>query len=103
MKATCFVSDSPRLGRRKILINGAASRDIMRAHLHAAYIGGAAENYGAGFLMRQTDNALDKEKSFELGGEYIGIFFDQDAPQDCERQIAERINVRRAAFWERIT
>lgn len=38
----------------------------------------------------------------ELAGEYVGLFFDQTAPHDGERQIAERIQVRRAAFWERI-
>lgn len=100
MKAACFVAQSPRLGRRKIIITGAASRPIMREHLRAAYMGGAASDYGAGFMMKPaTDNPGE---AAELAGEYIGMFFDQTAPHDGERQIAERIQVRRAAFWERI-
>ncbi len=100
MKTACFVADSPRLGRRKIIITGAASRPIMREHLRAAYTGGAAADYGAGFMMKPTvDNPCE---AAELAGEYVGLFFDQTSPHDGERQIAERIQVRRAAFWERI-
>ena len=97
VKTACFVADSPRLGRRKIRITGNASRQDMREHLRAAYKEGAAADYGAGFMMKPTaDNCT------ELAGEYIGLFFDQSNPHDCERQIAERIQIRRAAFWERI-
>ena len=97
MKTPCFVAESPRLGRRKIRITGNASRQDMREHLRAAYKEGAAADYGAGFIMKPTaDNCT------ELAGEYIGLFFDQSNPHDCERQIAERIQIRRAALWERI-
>ena len=97
MKTACFVADSPRLGRRKIRITGNASRQDMREQLRAAYKEGAPADKGAGFMMTPTaDNCT------ELAGEYIGLFFDQSNPSDCERQIAERIQVRRAAFWERI-
>jgi hypothetical protein len=72
----------------------------MREHLRAAYMGGAAADYGAGFMMKPA--ADNPGKAAELAGEYVGLFFDQTAPHDCERQIAERIQVRRAAFWERI-
>ena len=66
----------------------------MREHLRAAYKEGAAADYGAGFIMKPTaDNCT------ELAGEYIGLFFDQSNPHDCERQIAERIQIRRAALW----
>ena len=41
-------------------------------------------------------------ESDNLTGEYVGLFFSLDAPDDAERQIAERIQVRRANFWERI-
>ena len=72
----------------------------MREHLRAAYMGGAASDYGAGFMMKPTaDNPCE---AAELAGEYIGLFFDQSNPHDCERQIAERIQIRRAALWERI-
>ena len=97
MKTACFVAESPRLGRRKIRITGNASRQDMREHLRAAYKEGAAADYGAGFIMKPTaDNCT------ELAGEYIGLFFDQSNPHDCERQIAERIQIRHAALWERI-
>ena len=69
----------------------------MREHLLTAYKAGAAADYGAGFMMKPTADYCT-----ELAGEYIGLFFDQSNPSDCERQIAERIQVRRAAFWERI-
>ena len=69
----------------------------MRLHLCACYTQSAADEYGAGFRMKsssaESENAVD---------EYIGIFFSLDAPDDAERQIAERIQVRRAHFWERI-
>ena len=97
MKTACFVADSPRLGRRKIRITGNASRQDMREHLRTAYKEGAAADYCAGFMMKPT-----ADNSAELAGEYIGLFFDQSAPHDCERQIAERIQVRKAALWERI-
>ena len=100
MKTACFVADSPRLGRRKIRITGNASRQDMREHLREAYKEGAAADYGAGFMMKPT--ADNPGQAAELAGEYVGLFFDQAAPHDGERQIAERIQVRRAAFWERI-
>ena len=74
----------------------------MREHLRAAYMGGAASDYGAGFMMKPAADNPGETTPAELAGEYIGLFFDQSAPNDGERQIAERIQVRRAAFWERI-
>lgn len=102
VKTACFVAKSPRLGNRKITITGQASREIMREHLRAAYMGGAASGYGVGFMMKPAANNPNEAAAAELAGEYIGLFFDQSAPHDAERQIAERIQVRRAAFWERI-
>ncbi len=69
----------------------------MRLHLCACYTQSAADEYGAGFRMKSSS-----AESENVAGEYIGIFFSLDAPDDAERQIAERIQVRRANFWERI-
>lgn len=98
VKTACFVADSPRLGRRKIRITGNASRQDIGELLRSAYNEGAAVDYGAGFMMKPAD-----DNCTELAGEYIGIFFDKSNPTDCERQISERIQVRHAAFWERLT
>ena len=68
----------------------------------AAYMGGAAADYGAGFMMKPTADNPGQAQAAELAGEYVGLFFDLAAPHDCERQIAERIQIRRAALWERI-
>lgn len=100
MKTACYVANAPRLGRRKITVAGEISHQIMGEHLRAAYMGSAAADYGAGFMMKPA--ADNPGEAAELAGEYIGLFFDLAAPHDGERQIAERIQVRRAAFWERI-
>jgi hypothetical protein len=77
VKTACFVADSPRLGRRKIRITGNASRQDMLEHLRAAYKEGAAEDYGAGFMMKpETDNCT------EMAGEYFGLFLEQSNPHD---------------------
>ncbi|MCP1680692.1 hypothetical protein [Kerstersia gyiorum] len=96
-KAACFIAQSPRLGRRKIKVQGQPQRSIMRLHICASYSQGAADKYGAGFRMK-SDNA----ESNNVAGEYIGLFFSLDSPDDAERQIAERIQVRPAHFWERL-
>ena len=97
MKTACFIAQSPRLGRRKINIHGQPMREIMHLHLCACYTQGAADEYGAGFRMKSSSVESDN-----VSGEYIGLFFSLDAPNDSERQIAERIQVRPAKFWERI-
>lgn len=97
MKAACYIADAPRLGRRKILITGKPTRYIMGLHLAASYTQGAADDYGAGFRIKPADVESDI-----LAGEYIGLFFSLDAPADSERQIAERIAVRKAYIWERL-
>ena len=79
------------------MLHGQPRRDIMRLHLCACYTQSAADKYGAGFRMKSSSAESDN-----LTGEYVGLFFSLDAPDDAERQIAERIQVRRANFWERI-
>ena len=97
MKTACFVAKSDLLGKRKILITGDATRQVMREHLRAAYTG-ATENC---CLQPPTWPTEEKPRNGPLTGEYIFRLVGIEETNTPDRGVTERIHVRHAAFWER--
>jgi hypothetical protein len=98
VKTACFVAQSDRLGKRKIIIAGNSTRQVMREHLRIAYIG-ATDNC---CLQPPTLPTEEKPRDGSLTGEYIFRLVGIDETNTPDRGVTERIHVRRAAFWERI-
>lgn len=95
-KAALYIAEAPRLGRKKVIIDEGSSSETVCLHLSACFKKSAFDSYGSGFKLKGNEVA-----SSAVSGEYIGLFFSLENPDDQERQIAERIKVRKAHLWER--
>lgn len=102
MQTQCYVADSPRLGPRKILICGEVTRAAMSNHLHAAYSPGAQADFGSALTLEFRWMDEDMREPESVTGEYVAMLYDPGEPDNFDHYVAERICVRKAAFWERL-